>query len=299
MLGHPYHRSLDMDDERFDTLYRAVAAYAPGRGKRQQYSDAHVLLVLLWSALRRKPRSWACDPRNAPRRLRGLPLPSPSCLSRRLNDPAFGRFWQGFLAHTVLRQCQAICLLGCYLMDAKALPVSCYSKDKQAQRGWVNEHTCKGYKLFLLIDVAGRVVAYRVASLKNAEQTVALELVEKLDRPGYVVADSVHDTDRLHRAVAAKGAHLITPRKRPGGPIGKRAASPERLLGITRLETPNASGFSKAMYNARTGIERVFAQMSSSAVGLDSLPPWVRTLKRVSLWVEAMLVFLVLLTPPI
>lgn len=283
-----------MDDERFDTLYRLVMDFAPGRGKRRQYADSLILLLFLWSAIRRKPRYWVCDPRNSPRRLRDRPLPSPSQLSRRLNDPAFADLWQRFLAHTLLRQQQALCLLACYLIDAKPLPVSCYSKDKQAKRGWACDHIAKGYKLFLLADTAGRIVAYQVHAMNHAEQTAALTLIDATDKPGYTLGDSVYDTDDFYRAAHQRGLQLITPRKDPTANIGVRASSPPRLHAIAMLETPIPGGFGPAMYDQRTIIERMFSAMGCAAVGLDALPPWVRTLARVRLWVDAMIVLYLL-----
>ena len=286
-----------MDDERFETLYLLAMELAPRRGKRQQYSDGLILLLFLWSALRRKPRYWVCNQRNAPACLRGFPLPSPSQLSRRLRDPAFLLFWEKFLAHLLQRQNQAICLLACFLVDSKALPVNAYTKDKQARRGWAGDHLAKGYKLFLLADTSGRIVGRRVYAMNAADQTIALELIQDSDKPGYALADSIHDTNDFYQAAAARDLQLVTPRKDPMANIGERASSPARLHGIAMLETINASAFGPTLYDQRTRIERMFSYMASSAVGLDSLPPWVRTLQRVTLWVEAMIAFYLVFPP--
>lgn len=288
-----------MDDERFEALYRLVMDFAPGRGKRQQYGEGLILLVFLWSALRRKPRSWACDPRNAPACLRDATLPSPSQLSRRLRGEAFAASWRAFPAHALARQSQALCLLTCLLIDAKALPVSRYSKDEQARHGGAGDRIARGYKLFLLADTAGRIVAYRVHAMNHAEQTAALELIQASDKPGYVLGDRVYDTDEFHRAAAARGLQLIAPRKDASGNISPKAASEPRLHAIAMLETPHASGFGPSMYGQRTRIERMFSVMGSATVGLDSLPPWVRTLPRVALWVGAMIVLYLLFAPAI
>ena len=288
-----------MDDERFTTLYALVMDFAPRRGKRQQYSDALILLVFLGSVMRRKPRAWACDKRNAPRRLRDGPLPSPSQLSRRLRDPAFAIFWERFLTHSLARQQQALCLLGCFLIDAKALPVNRYTKDKQAKRGWAGDRLAKGYKLFLLCDANARIVAWQVHAMNQAEQTTALTLIQHSDRPGYVLGDSIYDTNDFYLAAAARGLQLIAPRKDPTANISDHASSPSRLHAIAMLETPNASGFGLGLYARRTQIERVFSVMASATVGLDSLPSWVRTLPRVRRWVEAMIVLFILFAPVI
>lgn len=286
-----------MDDERFQTLYLWVMDFAPRRGKRRQYSEGLILLLFLWAALRRKPRYWVCDPRNAPAALRDGPLPSPSLFSRRLRAPAFLELWQKFLVHLLTRQQQALCLLACFLIDAKALPVNAYTKDKQARRGWAGDHLAKGYKLFLLADTSGRLVAWRVYALNAAEQTVALELITATDKPGYTLADSVYDTNDFYQAAAARDLQLLAPRKDPKANIGPRASSPARLHAIAMLETLNVQAFGPALYQQRTHIERIFSYLASSAVGLDSLPPWVRTLPRVQLWVEAMITFYLLFPP--
>lgn len=287
-----------MDDERFETLYRIVMNFAPRRGKRVVYSDGMILLVLLWSAMRRIPRYRACDESNAPRALADVTLPCDSQLSRRLRSAAFAAFYARFIAHVMsLQEQDREALLSCYVIDAKALEVSPFTKDKEARRGWATAHLAKGYKLFLLIDRDGRVVAYRVDAMNRAEQTVALDLLKHAERPGYTLGDSVYDTKDCHDAAAARGQQLIAPRKEPSGNVSARAATPERLHAITMLETPCSSAFGWRMYDQRTAIERVFALMSSGTVGMDSLPPWVRTLGRVRMWVEAMIVFYIAFKP--
>jgi hypothetical protein len=294
MMVFPSHRSTVMDDERFEAVYLMVMQLGLRRGKRVQYGDQLILLLLLWSALRRKPRSWVCHLRNAPGRLAGAPLPSPSQLSRRLRTAAFETLMQQFLAHLLSHQEQTPCLLGCFLVDAKALPVSCYSKDAQAKQGWACDRIAKGYKLFLLCDTAGRVLAHQVHAMNEAEPTVAAKLIEHTDKPGYLLGDGIYDSNPLHLAAAKRDVQLIAPRKDPDAGISRRAASAPRLHAIAMMETPCSSGFGPSMFNERTRIERVFSVMASATVGLDSLPPWVRTLDRVRRWVEAMIVFYLL-----
>ena len=137
--------------------------------------------------------------------------------------------------------------------------------------------------------------------MNEAEPTVAAALIEHTDKPGYLVGDRVYDTNPLHIAAAKRDVQLIAPRKEPDAGISVRATSPSRLHAIAMMETPvssGCSGFGPAMYNQRTAIERVFSMMASSAVGLDSLPSWVRTLARVRRWVQAMIVFYLLFGHP-
>lgn len=283
-----------MDDGRFATLYRLVEGFAPRRGKRQLHSDATVALVLLWSALNRRPRAWACDRRNAPAPLAGCDPPSPSTLSRRLRSESFALFWKRLLDHALSMQAKALCLLGLLVIDGRALPVNRYSKDKQARWGWAGGGLARGYKLFLLAGAGGRVVAWSVHAMNRAEQAEALELIRHADTPGYLLADGVHDTNDLHEGAEPLGLRVLCPRKTAGVPMGERALHPGRVQSAAMLETHCASRFGVELYAKRTAIERSFSAMAGSRVGLDSLPPWVRTLARVRLWVDAAIVFYVL-----
>src|ERR1700760_23620 len=53
------------------------------RQQRIQFSDHLIILVLLWAYLHDRSVSWACEADNWPKEL-DHPLPSPSCMSRRL-----------------------------------------------------------------------------------------------------------------------------------------------------------------------------------------------------------------------
>ncbi|HAU37221.1 MAG TPA: hypothetical protein DCX07_05840 [Phycisphaerales bacterium] len=93
----------------------------------------------------------------------------------------------------------------------------------------------------------------------------------------------------MHELTAARDLQLIAPRKVPGGNIGQRARQPTRLRAIAMLETFN-NAFGPAMYAYRTRIERAFSRMASSRIGLDHLPPFVRTLPRVRLWIQSKII---------
>lgn len=276
-----------MDDELFRRVYRTARELAPRRAKRQQFSDALIVGLYLWAAIRHKPMSWACRPAHSPHALAGGPLPSVSTLSRRLrSDPArslLGRLEARLHARPHPTR------VGCWILDAKPLPVSPYSKDKQARRGWAYNGLARGYKLFALCDLDGRIRAWQVHAMNRAEPTVAPTLLQALERPGYVLADSVYDSVPLHRAAAQRGLQMIAPRKDPTGPIGRRARHGARLHAIDMLET-FCNRFGPAMYAQRTRIERAFARLASSRVGLDHLPGWVRGLDRVRRWTQAKLI---------
>lgn len=277
-----------MDDQRFRSLYRIVRRLSPPRGKRCQYSDGDILLVLLWAALRHKPVAWACDRRNAPAVMRDRPLPSSSRVSRRLRSVALDTLARRVAAH-LRRQLAAAVALGCWIVDAKGLPINRYSKDKQARFGYCNGSKHRGYKLFLIVDHDGVPVAWRVHPMNAAEPTAARELVTHLDRPGYLLGDSAYDSNPLHEQAAAQQLQLIAPRRRRGTGLSHRPHHEARLHAIAMLET-HVNAFGRSLYAKRTGIERVFAQLAAGDVRLDHLPSWARTLDRVRRWVNAKLI---------
>lgn len=276
-----------MDDELFRTVYRIAHELAPGRGKRQQYGDALIVSLYFWAVIRSKPMTWACQPAHAPRALADRPLPSDSRLSRRLRTAEAQHLIDRI--EVQLTQLTDAALIGCWMIDAKPLVVSPYSKDKQAKRGWAYTGIARGYKLYAICDSLGRIRAWRVHALNEAEPTVAQTLIEHLDRPGYLLGDCIYDSTPLHEATAARQVQLIAPRKDPAGNIGPRARHPHRLHAIDMLETLGNT-FGLKMYAKRTIIERVFARLAASAIGLDHLPGWVRSLTRVRRWVQAKLI---------
>ena len=276
-----------MDDELFEALYQIILKLWTAREKRVQYAGRTIVLLFLWSAIRGKPRHWVCQRRNLPRRLKDHALPGRSQFGRRLNSTAVQALLRQLENH--LRGLPSDSLLGCWLLDAKPLVVSPYSKDKSARWGWAYDGKARGYKLFALTDLRGKVVAWQTRSMNEAEPVVAKTLLQHTDRPGYVLADSIHDSQSLHECAASRELQLIAPRKLPGGNIGRRARHPSRLRAITMLEGC-LTDFGPTMYARRTEIERRFSRLASSKVGLDHLPPFIRTPRRVHLWVQGKII---------
>jgi hypothetical protein len=258
---------------------------SPPRGKRCQYSDGTILAVYLWSVVRNKPMSWACDGRNAPAVLRGRPLPSDSRMSRRLSTLSVARLMARSIITLQQRLLVAATLLGCWVIDAMGFAVNAFSKDKAARYGHCRSGKARGYKLFLLIDANSVPVAWFVDSMNVAEQTVAKMMLPWIDRPGYLLADSLYDSNDLYEAARLRQVQLVAPRKVPGGNIGRRATDEARLHAIEMLEAPFADG--RHLYKRRTQIERCFARLTAEAVALSHLPGFVRTLKRVRRWIDA------------
>lgn len=276
-----------MDDELFEAVYHAVFTLSPRRGKRVQFGDAMIVVVYLWSVIRNKPMMWACKACNSPAALRDVRLPSCSTLSRRMDSESVQQLIQAL--EESLKQTTQTALVGCWMIDAKPLVVSPYSKDKQAKRGWAYDGIARGYKLFAMCDLDKRFMNWQVHPMNVAEPTVAVELLAAADRPGYVLGDSIYDSTPLHAAAAERHLQLIAPRKVPGGPIGPRARHPHRLHAIEMLETP-VNTFGRAIYRLRSGIERNFSRLASGNIGLDHLPGWVRTHDRVRRWVQGKLI---------
>lgn len=274
-----------MDDERFLVLYRLVMELSPPRAKRCQYSDGYILAVYLWSVLRNKPMSWACDPRNAPAVLRRQRLPSDSRMSRRLTTLSVARLLALVIRTLQKRLLVTAALVGCWVIDAMGFAVNPFSKDKAAKYGYCRNGKARGYKLFLLIDAAGIPVVWLVDSMNVAEQSVAAMMLPWIDRPGYLLGDSIYDSNDLFESARLRQVQLVAPRKVPGGNIGRRAQDEARLHAIEMLEAPFADG--KHLYKRRTEIERRFSRFTAEAVGLDHLPGFVRTPKRVRRWIDA------------
>jgi hypothetical protein len=276
-----------MDDELFNVLYHLANQLWPDREKRVQFSGRIIVLLYVWSAIREKPRYWVCQACNLPSRLRDYAVPSRSQFTRRFNTPQVQDMLKQLESR--LRRCRRSTLLGCWLLDGKPLPVSPYTKDKDAKLGWAYDGMAHGYKLFAMTDLDGDVIDWRVGGMNESEPTMARELIKRIDRPGYVLGDSAYDSTPLHELLADRQIQLIAPRKEPGGNIGARSKHPSRLHTIDMLETFNNT-FGPSMYARRGEIERTFSRLSSSSVGLDHLPGFVRRLYRVEPWVRAKII---------
>lgn len=281
-----------MDDELFAALYQIARQLWPHREKRVLFAGRTIVLMYLWSVIRGKPRTWVCDRRNLPYLLQETPIPGASQFCRRIKTPAIQAMLNELEAR--VRGQPNARLLGCWVLDAKALPVSPYSKDRSAKWGWACGRKARGYKVFAMSDRQGRLVAWQTGPMNRAEPVVARTLLAETDRPGYLLGDSIYDSGPLHERASARDLQLIAPRKVPGGNIGRRARQPTRCHAIAMLETfPNA--FGPSMYAERTAIERIFSRMASSRVGLDHLPSFVRTPERVRLWVQGKIILYSLL----
>src|SRR5688572_2299243 len=118
-----------MEDELFRQLYRLVESLAIARRKRQRYCDGTIVLVYFWAVLHDRPVNWGTDGRNWPVHLRPAGLPSASTMSRRLRTCHLRELLPK--VESMLRPAAPAPLVK--TIDAKPLPIGCYSKDPDAR----------------------------------------------------------------------------------------------------------------------------------------------------------------------
>jgi len=269
--------------------WRVVAAALKRLPRRcwagQQYSSAQVLAVLLWAALHERSILWACQRAHWPVQAWRRRLPNQSTMSRRLRTPEvladlvtlLHLIQEGFDDgdDSILR------------VDGKALGISVFSDDADAARGWGAGEVQHGYKVSVIAANARRLVGYRVEPMNTPESKVAEELVRTCprERPGAVLlADASYDTNALHAAASRRGVRMLEPRRRPGTLLSKgQEQDPGRVWSLLLMEgDPQLARWQRAN---RVAVEHYFAGLT--AAGLYALPPWVRTLPRVRVWVGA------------
>ena len=275
-----------MDGQLFRRLYRRLLGIASlTRGPYQQYSDLAIVAVYLWGVLHDRPQGWGCDPENWTIPIPWVQLPSPSCLSRRLQDRAVKELLDRLCDYLWGRFRRRI--VKC--VDGRPLTVSKSSKDKTATIGPANgQGLAKGYKLHVIIDGAGVLLAWALAPLNHGESTVARRLLRRLEDPGYLVGDSNYDYNQLYDHAWAHGHQLLAPPKRTGKGLGHMVHSPHRLRGLALLRQPLAGALRRVR---KTSVERFFGNLGWKAGGLSALPGFVRTLPRVRRWVQGKLIF--------
>jgi len=275
-----------MQSRRWNLVYRLAGEVACVRpiGSRR-FPDRVIVLVLIWAALNHKPVCWACRRCNWPLWMqRRLPsVPSPTTMSRRLRTESV----QGFLA-ALLDAAQADVERSLVqVMDGTALEIRNHSKDAQSGYGFGSGRRARGYKLHILLDSTGILVGWRIAPMDVSEKRMAVRMVREAGALRYVLADGNYDSNLLHAEVAQRGGQLLAPRRVTRG-RGRRWNTPGRRRCIALLEGP--SPFGRELLANRAVIERFFAHADGHAEGLGELPAWVRTHRRVRLWVHAKLV---------
>jgi Transposase DDE domain len=271
-----------MERERWIRLYELARQLSRGWREGCRYSPATIVGVFLWAVVHDRPASWACQLANWPAELVGRGLPSQSTMSRRLKSESVRRLLE--LLETQFKA--ELPQDGLKFIDAKPLVVSGVSKDPEAARGYGVSGYAKGYKLYAIWGAGCIPYAREVHPMNLSEKRVARRLIGQLTGHGRLVGDSAYDANPLYDLAAKQGHQLAACRHScRGGGLGHRRQSPHRMKGIALLE--NAEG--KELLNQRLAIERAFGHCTSFGGGLAPLPPWVRRLPRVRLWVQAKL----------
>ncbi len=273
-----------MERELWPPLYHLLRDVAKDfRQKYVQYQPWVLVAVMLWAALHDRPVSWACQKRHwSTTALKPHRLPSPSTLSRRLDSVGVGLLWRALEQR--LRDGGQPALVA--FVDGKPLPVGGCSKDPDARYGRAAGHTAKGYKLHAIWSTRPVPEAWDVTPLNANEKAVAAALVGQLGYVGYLLGDGNYDASYVYDAAFGRGYQLVAPYRQAEHPgCGKHYQSPRRLRSIALRQ----SAFGRALYRARTAIERSFGHAGSFGGGLGPLPAWVRGLPRVRTWVWAKL----------
>jgi hypothetical protein len=274
-----------MECELWPQLYRIVVRAGRKMPRaRVRYSDALIVLVLLWSCLHDRPVGWACDARNwASTRAKPVRLPSDSTVSRRLCSTRvlmLMRIIAADLRGTALPSLWKI-------LDGKCLIIGSCSKDPDARPGFAVRGLGLGYKLHVIYGERLMPEAWDVRPLNVNEKDVAHDLLTELEGGGYLLADGQYDSSRLHDACRRHNHQLFTPRSSRPNPkgYGHRYISPHRVHAIEML----GREFGQAMLERRKAIERYFGHATIFGGGLAPLPAWVRRQHRVKRWLWAKL----------
>lgn len=276
-----------MGHELWSQLSHAMfdVARAFGRLPRQTYDTHGIVRVYLWAVLHDRPVDWGTRPTRWSSATRPKRIPDQSTMSRRLRKPDTAGFLDK-LAKRLSGPAQS-CLTKA--LDGKPLTVARHTQDPDATSGRGAGGMAKGYKLHAIWGGDPMPPAWSVQPLNVSEVTQAKQLIPQLKDEGYLLGDANFDRNVPYDLAAEHGHQLLAPRQLPGTGLGSRRHSPMRLRAIHLLEQ-SPSPFGRQLHHTRGTIERQFGGLVSFGGGLQSLPPWVRTLRRVRLFVHAKLI---------
>ncbi len=274
-----------MERELYARLYRMVYSLGRSRrGKHVVYPNHVIVMVWFWAVMHNRPVCWACRVENWPTRTPWRSLPSASTLSRRLRRPDILSLIKAvektLVQRGLLRQMDTT-----MFVDAKPLPVGGATKDPDAKCGYATAGLANGYKLHAVCTSDRTLIAWVIKPMNEREPTVAPELVDQLAGRGYLVGDGAYDSNPLYEYAGQRGWQVVAPR-RPNTKLGKIRHSRFRLYAHLEMDPQHRD----ALLLQRTEIERCFAHLTCSSVGLSPLPHWVRRLYRVRRWVHAKII---------
>ncbi len=252
---------------------------------RRVHSIGRIVRVYLWAVLHDRPVYWACRRINWSGVRPPNQLPHSSCMSRRLRMADT----HDFLAQLAKRLADSDSPQLLKIVDGMPLPISRHSRDSQAAFGRGAGGLNKGYKLHAIYGQSVTPLAWQVHPMNLDERRAAAELLGQLKDEGYLLGDRNYDANWFYDAARKHGQQLLAARRYGSGRgLGHRRHSPARLRAIDLLEGP--SDFGRNLYRRRREIETRFGNLSSFGGGLTHLPPWVRGLHRVRLYVAAKLI---------
>lgn len=277
-----------MEHQLWKSILAVVASISKVRkSTRWDYSDQEIVAVYYWAVIHDRPVSWACAAANWPIHLRRKNRPSPSTMSRRLCSPSVLALLAALERRVVAPQQPGLF----WMLDGKPLPIGGCTKDRQAGYGRAAGGMAKGYKIHALVGSDASIASWRVAPMNKDERVMGARMLKTAEIQGYVVADSNYDSNKLHAICDQRDQlQLVTKRRYgPGNSTGHRQQTSGRLRSRELTENPQPA-FADQLFIDRNAIERKFAHLTNWGGGLNSLPAWVRTHARVSLWVQAKLV---------
>jgi hypothetical protein len=261
---------------------------------RFDFSDERIVQVFYWAVIHDRPISWASSRKNWPIHLRRQRVPSNSTMSRRLRTAPVRKLLDALEQRVVAPKKPGLF----WVIDGKPLVIGGASHDRQAGFGRAVRGKARGYKIHAIVGREG-IAAWRVAPMNMDERVMAARLVRSTTIQGYLVADSNYDSNPLHDVCdQLDELQLITPRRfgKSHG-LGHHYHSPSRLRSIERTENPFPE-FANQLLHDRDLIERSYGNLVNWGGGLTTLPPWVRTHRRVHRWAQAKLVLSTLRHPP-
>lgn len=288
-----------MEHELFALLLDCLESIKDARWRPPhcQFSDRDIVIVLLWAVLHDRPIDWACQRCNWPTHDRTRSLPSGSTMSRRLRtDSVLDLLLRVIHSCNLPRPDERHQNDGTLILDAKALAIAWHSADPDARVGRGVGALAKGYKLHLLTDCSGRIVAFSICPLNVNEQRVAELLIQSLpvddeDNDASptpyrrVLADAGYDANRLYDVAGEQHLQLIAQRRyKDAQSIGHHKHSPYRLTALQLMQDDCT------ILAPRRRIEGVFGTMGNVIGGMTPLPNHVRRMHRVERWVIAKII---------
>lgn len=280
-----------MEREHWAELMKALRELSRSLTDNAYHTHSTVLVVrvYLWAVLHDRPTSWACDRRRWDHATRPTKLPSQSTMSRRLRTPAVQELL-GRLGRRMNGRPNADAASSPRVIDGKPLVIAPHSADPDARFGPAYGRTAKGYKFHAIWGDTPMPECWDVRPMHHDEKTVAHELIPQLTGGGDLLGDTFYHADKLFKTADDHGQRLLAPRIYPGTAIRRpRRFHPARIACVTLLEDPDQRGHAADVFKQRRQIETRFANLTSFGGGLTGLPPWVRRLHRVRLYVFAKL----------